>query len=425
MNLLVINIGKLYGAAVRKQALRGDAMKQAPYLENVFLAAVDGIVEFIGPMSECPTRDGFKHVIDARGGIVTPAFCDSHTHIVWAGDRSGEFVDKINGLTYEEIAARGGGILNSADLLADTSVDDLFNQAAARMMDMISHGTGAVEIKTGYGLTTDAELKMIEVIERLRNAFPEVVIRSTFLGAHAVGRKFQGRQGEYVDYVINDMLPRMAAKADYIDVFCDRGFFTPEETDRILTAGKYYGLKPKIHANELANSGGLEVGIAHKAISVDHLEQIGEPEMELLKHSDPSATMLPGASFFSNLPYAPARQAIDKGCAVALASDFNPGSSPSGSMEMIWSLGCLKMRLTPAEALNAITVNGAAAMEVSDQMGSLAPGSRASMLVFRPGIKSLDMIPYLYTMRRMDYIILSGKVRCNVDSMEVLSTLFE
>ena len=411
MNLLVTNIGRLYGFKARREAVRGQAMKSVPNLADAFVSASNGIIDRIGPMSECPTPDSFDNCIDAEGGIVVPSFCDSHTHIVWAGDRSGEFVDKINGLSYEEIAARGGGILNSAYLLAHTSEEELFAQAAIRVHSMMSSGTGAIEVKTGYGLTTEAEVKMINVIDRLRTAFPEVVFKTTFLGAHAVGRKFAGRQAEYVDYVINEMLPAVANRVDYVDVFCDRGFFTPEETDRILIAGDQYGLKPKIHANELANSGGLEVGIAHNALSVDHLEQIGHPEMMLLRDSSTIATMLPGASFFSGLPYAPAREAVRQGCAVALASDYNPGSSPSGSMEMIWSLGCIKMRLTPEEALNAITVNGAAAMGAAECMGSLAPGYRASMNIYHPRLKSLEMIPYEYTSPRLRYAVHSGKVK--------------
>ncbi|MDE6301221.1 MAG: imidazolonepropionase [Muribaculaceae bacterium] len=409
MNILIKNIGRLYGTEPLTAPLRGAAMKTCPSIQDAFVAVEGELVASIGAMSTCPAETDFDEVIDACGAVVTPAFCDSHTHIVWAGDRSGEFVDKINGLSYEDIARRGGGILNSADLLARTSVDDLYEQAAGRLRSMMANGTGTVEIKTGYGLTTETEMKMIDVIDRLKRDFPEVIIRATFLGAHAVGREFTGRQAEYVNYVIRDMLPKVAGRVEFIDVFCDRGFFTPEETDRILTAGAEYGLRPKIHANELDNSGGLEVGVDHHALSVDHLEQIGDREMEILSGSDTVATMLPGASFFSSLPYAPARAAVEKGCAVALASDYNPGSSPSGSMLMVWSLGCIKMRLTPEAALNAITANGAAAMGVAEIAGAVAPGYRASMIIYRPEVTALEMIPYAYTAPRISRVILSGK----------------
>lgn len=409
MKLIVKNIGRLYGTKAIGHPLRGRDMDSVSYLDSAYLLSEAGKVVEIGSMDSCPDIPGAE-VIDAKGAIVTPAFCDSHTHIVWAGDRSAEFVDKINGLSYAEIAARGGGILNSADLLAHTSVDALYEQAAARLDTMIANGTGAVEIKTGYGLSTEAEVKMLDVIDRIRINYPDVMIRSTFLGAHAVGRAFTGRQSEYVDYVIKEMLPAVASRVDFIDVFCDEGFFTPQETDRILEAGDRFGLRPKIHANELANSGGLEVGLAHSALSVDHLEQIGPHEMDLLRDSATVATMLPGASFFSSLPYAPAREAVRRGCAVALASDYNPGSSPSGFMLMVWSLGCIKMRLTPEQALNAITVNGASAMGVVGEIGSLAPGYRASMIIYRPEITELAQIPYAYTAPRIASVILSGKI---------------
>lgn len=338
-----------------------------------------------------------------------PTFCDSHTHIIYAGSRDGEFLDKIRGLSYEEIAARGGGILNSADRLHDTSEDELYRQSLERAREMMSKGTGAFEVKSGYGLTVADELKMLRVAARIRESVPARV-KITFLGAHAVGRAYQGRQGEYVDMLIREMLPAVAAEglADYVDVFCDRGFFTVEETDRILSAAAHFGLRPKIHANELDNSGGVQIGVKHRAISVDHLERMGADEIEVLRNSDTVATMLPGASFFLGMPYAPARQAVDAGLTVALASDYNPGSSPSGDMRMVWALGCIKMRLTPAEALAACTLNGAAAMELGTELGTLAPGRTASFIVTKP-VPSLAFIPYAYTTPWLRDVFIAGK----------------
>ncbi len=382
-------------------------MNRLQSIENAWLLTDGERIAGFGPMESCPDANG--EVIDAMGGIVTPAFCDSHTHIVWAGDRSGEFIDKIDGLSYEEIAERGGGILNSSDLLNATSEDELFHSALRRLGQMAALGTGAVEIKTGYGLTLEGELKMLRVIKRLQHEMPQVEIRSTFLGAHAVGRAYAGRQGEYVDHVIADMLPAMAGEADFVDVFCDKGFFTVEETDRILAAAKPLGLCPKIHANELDCSGGVQVGVKHGAMSVDHLERIGDEEIALLANSDTIATMLPGASFFSGLPYGPAKRAIAGGCAVALASDYNPGSSPSGSMGMVMSLGCIKMKLRPEQALNAVTINGAAAMGLSSDFGSITPGKYASLIIYAPWVPTLAYIPYAYTEPKISTVILKGK----------------
>ena len=338
-----------------------------------------------------------------------PAFCDSHTHIIYAGSREGEFLDKIRGLSYEEIAARGGGILNSADLLHATPEDELFRQSLARVEDMARKGTGAIEVKSGYGLTVEDELKMLRVAARLRDAYPGDM-KCTFLGAHAVGRAYVGRQSEYVDMLIRDMLPAVAAEglADYVDVFCDRGFFTVDETDRILTAAARYGLRPKIHANELDCSGGVQVGVKHDALSVDHLERMGEEEIEVLRGSDTVATMLPGASFFLGMPYAPARRAVEQGLTVALASDYNPGSSPSGDMRFVWALGCIQMRLTPAEALAATTINGAAAMGLGESLGAVAPGRTASLIVSRP-VRQLAFIPYAYTTPWVEKVMIHGK----------------
>ena len=406
--MLIKNIGCLTGILPQEvERLRGEEMNRLQSIENAWLLTDGERIAGFGPMESCPDANG--EVMDAMGGIVTPAFCDSHTHIVWAGDRSGEFIDKIDGLSYEEIAERGGGILNSSDLLNATSEDELFHSALRRLRQMAAMGTGAVEIKTGYGLTLEGELKMLRVIKRLQREMPQVEIRSTFLGAHAVGRAYAGRQGEYVDHVIADMLPAMAGEAAFVDVFCDKGFFTVEETDSILAAAKPLGLCPKIHANELDCSGGVQVGVKHGAMSVDHLERIGDEEIALLANSDTIATMLPGASFFSGLPYGPAKRAIAGGCAVALASDYNPGSSPSGSMGMVMSLGCIKMKLRPEQALNAVTINGAAAMGLSSDFGSITPGKYASLIIYAPWVPTLAYIPYAYTEPKISTVILKGK----------------
>lgn len=395
---VITDISRLYGVDTWGVSRRSGAqMQQACCICNAWLAiGDDGLIADYGTM-DCNTPPAGGDRIDARGGIVIPAFCDSHTHLVYAGSRHGEFEDKIRGLSYEEIAARGGGILNSADLLHATSEDELYRQSAARLSEVISKGTGAVEIKSGYGLTVGDELKMLRVIARLAESHP-VDVRATFLGAHAVGRAYAGRQQAYIDHLIADMLPAVAAEglADYVDVFCDRGFFTVEQTDAILTAADHYGLKPKIHANELDCSGGVQIGVVHNALSVDHLERIGVDEVELLAASTTVATMLPGASFFLGMPYAPARRAVDAGVTVALASDYNPGSSPSGDMRFVWALGCIKMRLTPIEALHAVTINGAAAMGLGTTHGSLDRGRTANLLISRP-LDDLAQIPYQYT----------------------------
>ncbi|MDE5981697.1 MAG: imidazolonepropionase [Duncaniella sp.] len=410
--MLIVNIAAIQGiVSSEHKRLSGADMESVPeVMADAWLRVEDGRIAGFGPMSSLAGRDmECQEVVDARGGMLLPSFCDSHTHVVYAGSRDGEFLDKINGLSYEEIARRGGGILNSADRLHDTSEDELYRQAMERVNEVIAKGTGAIEIKSGYGLTTDDELKMLRVIARIKESTPAVV-KSTFLGAHAVGRAYAGRQGEYVGLIVDEMLPRVAAEglADYVDVFCDEGFFTVEDTDRILTAAARYGIAPKIHANELANSGGVQVGIKHGALSVDHLERMGADEIEALRHSATIPTMLPGASFFLGMPYAPARDAIAAGLPVALASDYNPGSSPSGDMRMVMALGCIKMRLTPQQALTATTINGAAAMGVSGEMGSIAEGKRASFFITKP-VPSLAFIPYSYTTPLISQIFLNGK----------------
>lgn len=414
MLTLFKNIKQLRGILPQSvRYLRGHEMDTVISIDNAYLIARDGFIEDFGSMDSCPlsaTSATFNQVYDLSGSIVTPTFCDSHTHIVYAGSRQGEFVDKINGLSYEEIARRGGGILNSADRLANASVEELMRDADRRLNYAIKHGTGAIEIKSGYGLSTESELKMLEVIKSLKEKH-KCDIRATFLGAHAVGRAFAGRQSEYVDYVINDMLPAVARQdvARFVDVFCDQGFFTPEETSRIIEAASAHGMRPKIHANELAASGGVQVGVAHNALSVDHLERAGEEELRLLAQSDTVATMLPGASFFLGMPYAPARQAIDHDCIVALASDWNPGSSPSGSMPFIMSLGCIKMKLTPEQSFNAVSINGAAAMGLSHLYGSISRGKVASFIVYKPYVTDANYIPYAYSEDLIDSVFICGE----------------
>lgn len=404
--MLITNIGRLHGIVPEGvRCLRGGDMAAFGSMPGAWLRADGGMISGFGKMDECPSPMPGEEIIDARRGIVIPAFCDSHTHIIYAGSREGEFVDKIQGLSYEDIARRGGGILNSADRLHDISEDELFEAALGRARLMMCRGTGAFEVKTGYGLNTDDELKMLRVAARLRESI-NARVRITFLGAHAVAREYTGRQSAYVDMLIAEMLPAIAETglAEYVDVFCDTGFFTPEETRRILEAAAPFGLRPKIHANELGISGGVQVGVACGAVSVDHLEQTGEEEIALLAASETVATMLPGASFFSRLPYGNARQAVDSGAVLALASDYNPGSSPSGDMRFVMALGCIQMRLLPNEALAAVTINGAAAMELGDRCGAIAVGRDARLIIVKPGI-SLDYIPYAYTEPYIERII--------------------
>ena len=386
----ITNIGELVGIVpegiLRKQ---GAEMDETGIIRNAFISFADGRIVDFGPMDKAPGDN--IDCIDARGGMVLPGFCDSHTHIVWAGSRDVEFLDKIRGLSYEQIAARGGGILNSSDLLNRTSAEDLFNQSLRRVSEVMAKGTTSLEIKSGYGLNPEGEMKMLRVIRRIRESVPALV-KSTFLGAHAIGRGYTHE--EYVRAVI-EMLPDAAELADFVDVFCDEGFFTTEDTARILEAAASYGLRPKIHANELAVSGGVQVGVAHGALSVDHLERTTEAEIEALKESETMPTMLPGSSFFLGIPFAEARKFIDAGLGIALASDYNPGSSPSGDMRFVMALGCIRMRLTPTEALNAVTLNGAYAMGLSSECGSITRGKRADLILTEPGW-TLTKLPYLY-----------------------------
>ena len=411
MKLLVKNIRTLAGIEYApKLRLQGKEMGIVNTIDDAWLLVEDGRFAAFGAVADgMPPLDDTVEVVDAEGGMVLPSWCDSHTHIVFAGSREREFVDKINGLSYEEIARRGGGILNSADLLHNTSEDELFRQAMQRLDEVIRKGTGCIEIKSGYGLSLEDELKMLRVIKRMKEASPAKIM-STFLGAHAVARGMT--QEQYVQLIIDEMIPEVGRQrlADFVDVFCDRGFFTPEETGRILEAAAAWGMRPKIHADELASSGGVVVGVKHGALSVDHLESMTEETIETLRGSDTMPTALPGTSFFLNMPNAKARQIIDAGLGVAVASDYNPGSTPSGDMKFVMSLACIKLRLLPNEAFNAATINGAYAMGQSRDYGSIAKGKVANFYITKP-IPSLAFIPYAYTTPIVNKVVLGGKLQ--------------
>lgn len=409
MKLLIKNIGSIVGIDTdRRERIAGEAMDQLQRLDDAYLIAEEGRIAAYGPMSELKSEEA-DEVVDARGGTLFPSFCDSHTHLVYAGSREQEFLDKIHGLSYEEIARRGGGILNSADRLHNTSEEELYRQAMERVNEIIAMGTGLVEIKSGYGLSTEDELKMLRVIRRIRQTAP-IEVRATFLGAHAVARNYIGRQSEYVDLVIREMLPAVAREglADFVDVFCDRGFFTIAETERIIRAGAELGMKAKIHANELAVSGGVQLGVREGALSVDHLERMGDEEIEALKQGTTMPTMLPGAAFFLGMSYPPARRMIQAGLPVALASDYNPGSSPSGNMRMVMALAATQMRMTPTEALHAATLNGAAAMGLSHDFGSITVGKVANFFITKP-LPSPEFFTYAYSTPLIEQVFLRGR----------------
>lgn len=410
MKQLVKNISCLAGIEYQpKPRLQGKEMATFNTIDNAWLLIEDGHFAQFGSMTDgMPPIADIDNTIDAEGGMVLPSWCDSHTHIVYAGSREREFVDKINGLSYEEIAKRGGGILNSADLLHNTSEDDLYRQAMTRLDEVIRKGTGCIEIKSGYGLNLEDELKMLRVIQRMKESSPAKIV-STFLGAHAVARGMS--QDEYVELIINEMIPEVGRQrlADFVDVFCDRGFFTTNDTARILEAAATWGMRPKIHADELASSGGVEIGVKHNALSVDHLESMTVEEIDILRDSNTMPTLLPGTSFFLNMPYGKGRKMIDAGLGVAIASDYNPGSTPSGDMKFVVSLACIKMRLLPNEALNAATINGAFAMGESKNYGSIAKGKVANFFITTP-LPSVDYIPYAYTTPIVKKVVLGGKV---------------
>jgi imidazolonepropionase len=387
----------------------GQNMAHLPRIDDAWLWVKDGkIFQFgsmanIGTLTDLPAKQ-----IDAKGCLVLPAWCDSHTHLVFPNSREIEYIDKIKGLSYEEIAARGGGILNSARQMAEASEDELYENAFTRLEEMVRWGTGAVEIKSGYGLTTESELKMLRVIKRLKETSP-LTIKSTFLGAHSIPLEYRQNQSLYVDQVIHEMLPRVAEEelADFVDVFCDKGFFTVEDTDRILEAASKYGFKGKIHANELDYSGGIQVGVKHNALSVDHLEFTGPEEIEALKDSGTMPTILPGAAFFLNMVYAPARKMMEAGLPIALATDFNPGSSPSGNMQLIMAMGSILYKMLPQEVIHAVTLNGAYAMGVDQELGSIAVGKKANLLITKP-IPSMEYLTYAYGENKIETVILNG-----------------
>jgi imidazolonepropionase len=411
MSLIIENTGMLVQTRDGNEVfVSGSDMAVLPVVENGWLLIEDDIIAGYGPPETMPRLSSAIPRLDAGGGYLFPAFCDPHTHLVYAGSREKEYTDKIRGLSYEEIARRGGGILNSAKLLHETSEDELFRQSMERIREIITFGTGAVEIKSGYGLTTEDELKMLRVIKRIRQE-SAVTVRSTFLGAHAVPAAFRDNREGYVTLIVDEMIPAVAEErlADYIDVFCDRGFFTVEETERILEAGKRYGMQPKIHANELDFSGGIEVGVKHRALSVDHLEFTGDDEIAALLGSGTMPTLLPGAAFFLGMKDPPARRMIDAGLPLALASDYNPGSSPSGNMKLIVSLGCIRLRLLPEEAINAVTLNAAYAMGLSHSHGSITVGKKANLFITRK-MPSYEYLPYAYGSNLIETVILNGQV---------------
>lgn len=408
MRTLITNIKSLVQVEDNKRiAICGEDMANLNCIDNAYLIIEgDQIIDF-GEMKNLQDTNAEK-IVDAKNRFVLPSFCDSHTHLVYAGSREIEYIDKIKGLSYEEIAKRGGGILNSAKRLQETSEDKLYEDAMQRLEEIKSYGTGAVEIKSGYGLTTEAEIKMLRVIKRLKENSP-LTIKSNFLGAHGVPMEYRGRQSEFVDLVINEMIPLVVKEnlADFIDVFCDTGFFTVEETDRMLFAGMQHGLVPKIHANELDYSGGIQVGVKYNALSVDHLECVGDEEIACLKASQTMPTILPGAAFFLNMPYSPARKMIQAGLPIAMASDFNPGSSPSGNMQMVLTFACVNYKLTPQEAINATTLNSAYAMGISETHGSIARGKKANFYITKD-IPTIEYIPYYYGTNKVDKVFLNG-----------------
>lgn len=404
-NLLITNIHQLINVRKHPELLRGEALKNLPVLNNAWLQIINGRIADFGTMDICPDA---TEVLDIKGGSILPCWCDSHTHAVFAASREDEFVDKLKGLSYAEIAAKGGGILNSANKLALTTEDVLYEQARKRILELIALGTGAIEIKSGYGLSLDAELKMLRVIRRLKEHLP-IPVKATFLGAHAYPVLFKEDHESYIDLIINDMLPAIDREqlADYIDVFCEEGFFSQEETMRICEAGKRYGLKAKIHANQLNLSGGVQAGVAVNAVSVDHLETMDEATINILASSNTIGTLLPTAAYFLRMPFQPARSIIDAGAAVAIASDYNPGSSPSGNMNTVVSMSCIQMKMLPEEAINAATINGAFAMGLEKEVGSITVGKRANLIITKP-IPSIAYIPYAFGSNLIDRVLVNG-----------------
>ena len=410
MTTLIINIKELL--QVRDTAITkvsGKDMKYLPTIRNAFIVIKNDKIEDYGEMKDLSNNVADK-VIDAKGKMVLPSWCDSHTHIVYAGNREQEFVDRINGLTYEEIANRGGGILNSAKTLQETSEDDLYQQSIPRVKEVMKLGTGAIEIKSGYGLTTDAELKMLRVAKKIQKEFP-ILVKTTFLGAHALPLEFKNRKDDYLDLIINDMLPKLDKEnlADYIDVFCEKGYFSLEDTERILKAGTSYNLTPKIHVNQFNAFGGVALGVKHNALSVDHLEELNAEDIAALQGSNTIPVALPSCSYFLSIPYTPARQLIDSGLPLALATDYNPGSTPSGNMNFVVSTACIKMKMTPEEAINAATINGAYAMGLSNECGSITKGKIANLIITKK-IPSYGFLPYAFGNNHIDTVVIAGKI---------------
>ncbi|WP_435412764.1 imidazolonepropionase [Psychroserpens mesophilus] len=409
MSILITNIKELVQVRNTNVTLvEGDDMKHLPTLQNAYLYIEhDTIVEY-GSMEDLAGIEA-EEIIDATGKTVLPTWCDSHTHIVYAGDRTQEFVDRINGLSYEAIANRGGGILNSAEKLQITSEDELYNQAAKRLTEVIKLGTGAIEIKSGYGLTVEAELKMLRVIKRLKKEFP-IKVKPTLLAAHAIPKEFKNNKIGFIDLVVNEMIPAVAKDrlADYIDVFCEKGYFDLEDTQRVLEAGKKHGLIPKIHVNQFNAFGGVALGVKYNALSVDHLEELNPDDIIALKSSNTIPVALPGCSYFLSIPYTPARQLIDAGLPLALATDYNPGSTPSGNMNFVVSAACIKMKMTPEEAINAATINGAYAMSISNMYGSICRGKKANIIITKP-IPSYHYLAYAFGDNHIDTVIINGQ----------------
>lgn len=404
---IITNIKGLVNVRSNQAVLRGKDLAALPQLSDAWLLIEDGIIAAYGTHALVPSPKT-NHIIDANGRYVLPCWCDSHTHLVFAASREEEFVDKIRGKSYAEIAAGGGGILNSAAKLNATSEDELFNSAWARLEDLIKLGTGAIEIKSGYGLSVEGELKMLRVIKRLKEKSP-IPIKATFLGAHTYPAAYKQNHAGYIELLLSQMLPVIASEklADYIDVFCEQNFFSPDETETICRAGMQYGLKAKIHANQLSLSGGVQTGVRLGAVSVDHLETMDDAAISALATSDTIGTLLPTAAFFLRMPFQPARQLIDANCAIALASDFNPGSSPSGNMNLVVAMSCIQMKMLPEEAINAATVNGAFAMELADQVGSIGLGKRANLILTRP-VSSLAMLPYSFGSNLIENVLING-----------------
>ena len=409
MQTLIANIALLVNTRTENSLLRSKALAELPCMENAFLVIEDGLIKDFGSMQSISNLQlAISNQIDAKGATVLPTWVDSHTHLVFAASRENEFVDKLKGKTYAEIAASGGGILNSAKRIASSTEDELYASANERLHELIKLGTGAIEIKSGYGLTVESELKMLRVIKRLKETAP-IPIKATFLGAHTYPIEYKENHQGYIDLIINEMLPAIAQEnlADYIDVFCEDGFFSKEETITICKAGMQYGLKPKIHANQLNLSGGVEAGIELNAISVDHLETMDDATVQALANSNTIGTLLPTAAFFLRMAFQPARQLIDAGCAIALASDFNPGSSPSGNMNLVVAMSCIQMKMLPEEAINAATINAAYAMEVEQQLGSIMIGKKANLIFTKP-IPSLAYLPYAFGSNLIDQVMING-----------------